>query len=243
MKKKESISRILVLVVVFALAAAPQVTLLRQVNAQDPNGISMPTLQLRDLGIDNEVRQISSLGGAQARFFKRGFELKQKSIISPRDASDFKTDGDKRKADLLTIRSQLESLISKLKQGNHWNEAFDAQVLASLKNAGVRSLVTQAGGARKLFQSALDEVNIPRQEIDDEVLQVNSKQAGALRSRNDRIFAAHARPPVIMKVGCNLLAGLFVTASLAQGATASAIACDLAELYNKRGCSPKISCN
>ena len=49
-------------------------------DAQESSGISMPTLQIRALGIDTEVRQINSLLGLQAKFLKRRYDLNHASL-------------------------------------------------------------------------------------------------------------------------------------------------------------------
>ena len=227
---------IFAMVLLFAFAIAPQFTLSPQANAQDRTINVNEALNLDALGIKNELQRIGSLLGAQAKFFKRASELQKRSIVSPRDAVDIKNEGDQRKVDLVTLQREFKSLIDKLKQGNHWDATFDAQLLNSLKNANARTLVTQFGGARKLFQAAVDETISAREDIDDEVRQVNAKQQGALRYRSDRVFAAHARPPV-GKLGCGALISYYLTASLVGADT---LACVFADRYNDRGCTPRI---
>src|SRR2546421_1734558 len=231
-QKNEKISRVLAVVLVLAFAGLPQFTVPAQKIAEGRNINVNEALDLRALGIDNEARQIVSLVGANAKFFKRSSDLQGKGIVSPRDASDFKNEGDLRKADVLTIKRELESLINKLKQENHWDAAFDAQFLASLKSDNDRSLLTQSGGARKLFQSAVEETGALRDEIVEEVRQINSKQTGALRNRGDRLFAAHARPPV-GKV-CTIL----LTAILLTSIVDPLFLCPLVRRYNEKGCIP-----
>jgi len=238
-QNKENISRILVLVVLFVLANAPQFTLLRQVNAQDPHGISMPTLQLRDLGIDNEARQITSLIGAHVNFFKRSADHRKKGGLTPREAREIQNEGDQRKADVSTLRSQLQSLINKLKQGNHWNETFDAQFAAALKKESDRSLLSQSGGARKLFEAAVSEVNSLRDDIDEELRHISAKLNPA-SNRGDRSFAAHARPPVGKVCTILLAAILLAGVASAQGAIPGygTVFCTLVKRYNEKGCVP-----
>src|SRR5687768_13706578 len=170
-QKKENVSRVFVLALLLAFASAPQFTLTRQADAQDRNINVNEALNLDALGIKNEVQRIGSLLDAQGRFFKRASELQKRSIVSPRDAVDIKNEGDLRKADLVRLQREFESLINKLKQGNHWDETFDAQVLNSLKNANARIVLTQFGGARKVFQAAVDSGPAFREDIDDEVRQ------------------------------------------------------------------------
>jgi len=238
-QKKEKISRVLALILLLAFAGAPEFMLQREANAQDRTINVNERLDLRALGIDNEARKLISLMGVHARFFKRGAELKQKSTLLPRDASSFFDEADARKSDLQTIKRDLESLIGKLKQGNHWNEAFDAQFLASLKNASARSSLVQAGGARKLFESALGEVGPLRQEIEEEVRQVNIKKTSGLRNRRDQVFAAHARPP-LGKAGCGLLHVAFLYVDF-YGPESTA--CEIAKRSNDKGCNPRLACD
>ena len=208
----------------------------RPANAQERTINVNEKLNFRALGIDNEAKQFLSLIDVQLKFFKRGEELRAKSILSPRDPESFREEANKRKADLVTIKSQLESLINKLKQKNRWDDAFDAQFLVSLKTDSDRSVLSQAGGARKLFQSAVAEISSAREEIDEEVRQVNSKQTGRLRSRNDRVLAAHASPPV-GKICVVLLTAYFV---LSTGGTVDNLySCAIANRYNNKGCVPQ----
>ena len=236
-ENKKKISRLFAVALLLAIAAVPQASLFGQKISEGRNINVNEALDLNDLRIKNEVQRINSLLDAQAKFFKRASELQKRSIVSPRDAVDIKNEGDLRKADLATIQREFESLINKLKQGNHWDETFDAQVLNSLKNASARTVVTQLGGARKVFQAAVDSGSALREDIDDEVRQVNAKQQGALGHRRDRLFAAHAKPPV-GKLGCNLLAGYYLTASLIPGY--ETLACIFADRYNDKGCTPRI---
>ena len=238
-ENKEKISRFFALVLLLAIAAAPQASLLGQKISEGRNINVNEALNLNALGVNNEVRRIGSLLEAQAKFFKRASLLQKNSIVSPRDFTDFKNEGDLRKADLATLQREFESLINKLKQGNHWDETFDAQVLASLKSANARTVLSQFGGARKLFQAAVDSGPSLRDDIDDEVRQVNNKQQGSLRRRSDQVFAAHARPPV-GKLGCGVLLSYWLTASLLPGNTGAALACVFADRYNDKGCTPRL---
>jgi hypothetical protein len=236
-EQKEKISRFFGLVLLLAIAAVPQASLLGQKISEGRSINVNEALNLNALGINSEVQRINSLLDAQAKFFKRSSELQKRSIVSPRDAVDIKNEGDLRKADLVTIQREFESLVNKLKQGNHWDETFDAQVLNSLKSANARTVVTQFGGARKVFQAAIESGPSLREDIDDEVRQVNSKQQGALSRRSDRVFAAHAKPAA-GKLGCNLLASYWLTASLVPGG--DNLACIFADRYNDKGCTPRI---
>jgi hypothetical protein len=236
-QKKKSISRVLTLTLLLALAGTPQFTLLRQVSAQDPNGISMPTLQLRALNIDNEVRQITSLTRTHVTFFKRAEDHRKKGGLTSREARELQTEGDQRKSDVLTIKRELESLINRLKQGNHWDAAFDAQFAASLKTDKDRSLLNQVGGARKLFEAALGEVSSLRDDIDDELRQVSAKK-GPPNNRSERSFAAHARPPA-GKVCTILLTAILLTSLNGLGGSPfSSADCLLVKRYNQKGCIP-----
>ena len=237
-ENKEKISRLFALVLLLAISAAPQASLVGQKISEGRNINVNEALNLNALGVNNEVRRIGSLLEAQAKFFKRASLLQKNTIVSPRDATDFKNEGDLRKADLATLQREFESLINKLKQGNHWDESFDAQVLASLKSANARTVLTQFGGARKVFQAAVDSGLALRDDIDEEVNQINIKQQGALRHRIDRVFAAHAKAPV-GKVGCNLLLGYWMTASLIPGG--DSLACVFADRYNDKGCTPRLN--
>ena len=235
-EKKKKPSRFFALVLLLAIAAVPQASLFGQKISEGRNINVNEALDLNDLRIKNEVQRINSLLEAQAKFFRRASELNKRSVISPRDAVDFKNEGEQRKADLASIQREFESLINKLKQGNHWDETFDTQVLNSLKNVNARTVVTQFGGARKIFQAAVDSGPALREDIDDEVRQVNSKQQGALGHRSDRVFAAHAKPPV-GKLGCTVLMSYWLTASLVG---ADALACLFADRFNDKGCTPRI---
>jgi hypothetical protein len=235
-EKKKKLSRFFALALLLAIAAVPQASLFGQKISEGRNINVNEALDLNDLRIKNEVQRINSLLDAQAKFFRRASELNKRSVISPRDAVDFKNEGDQRKADLASIQSEFESLINKLKQGNHWDGTFDAQVLNSLKNVNSRTVVTQFGGARKIFQAAVDSGPALREDIDDEVRQVNSKQQSALGHRSDRVFAAHAKPAV-GKLGCAVLMSSWLTASLVGADT---VACVFADRFNDKGCTPRI---
>src|SRR5436190_141099 len=233
MKKNKTISRLLTLVLLLAFTLAPHSTLPGPALAQNRNINVNELLDFHALGIDNETRQIVSLSDLQVKFFKRGAELREKSILSPRDPASFSEEADKRKADLVTLKNQFQSLINKLKQKNLWDETLDAQFLASLKSSSDRSVLSQAGGARKVLQAAADEVGLVQEDIDDEVRQVKSRQTGALRNRRDRVFAAHASPPY-GKAGCNVLFAYYLVASLT--ASTHSVACAIAKRYNDKGC-------
>jgi len=235
---KQRLLTVLTLALILALTVALQLTQLRNANAQERNINVNEALDLNGLGIKNEVQRINSPLDAQARFFKRATELKRKGILSPRDPASFREEANLRKADLLTLQREFETLINKLKQRNHWNETFDAQALASLKNINARTVVSQLGGARKVLQAAVEAGPALRADIDDEVRRVEGGSVGALRNRGDRVFAAHASPP-IGKLGCNVLLGYWFTASLVPGA--ESVACFLADRYNDKGCTPRLN--
>ena len=237
---KPYVFRIFSMVLVLAFASAPHFTLTSKTNAQERNINVNEKLDFRALGIDNEAKQFVSLIDVQVKFFKRGEELRAKSILSPRDPGSFREDADKRKAELVTIKNQLESLINKLKQKNRWDDAFDAQFLVSLKNDSDRSVLSQFGGARKLFQSAVGEISSTRDEIDEEVRQVNSKQTGRLRNRTDRVFAAHASP-TMGKICVVLLTAYFLASG--GGTIDNTYSCAVAHRYNEKSCVPRLSTN
>lgn len=236
--EKQRIFKGTALILLFAFAVATYVPLLQSANAQERTINVNERLDFRALGIDNEARQFVSLIDLQLKFFKRGAELRAKSILSPRDPESFTEEANKRKSDLVTIKNQLESLINKLKQKNRWNDAFDAQFLVSLSNDSDRSVLTQAGGARKLFQSAVNEVIETRDEIEEEVRQVNSKQTGRLVRRTDRVLAAHA-PAALGKICTVLLTAYFLSSGLGQVNTL--YSCVIADRYNKKGCVPRLN--
>ena len=231
---KQSVSRLFALVLLLAVTSTQL-----GVSAQDRTINVNERLDLRALGINNEAQQITSLVDVQLKFFKRGDELRKKSILSPRDPESFRDEANKRKADLVTLQRQFDSLINKLKQGNNWNENFDSQFLAAIKIESARSLLAQSGGARKVLQAAAGEVNELRDEIDDAVREVNSKQVGSRRSRSDRVYAAHASPPA-GKLYCALLFNTYLLALLAPG---SSLSCSIAQSYNEKGCLPRIDCH
>jgi hypothetical protein len=205
------------LVVLFLLLISPA-------GAQD-SGISMPTLQIRALGIDNETRQINSLLGVQGKFFKRAFELQAKGSLSPDEKTQLSTEAVQRKADITTLKNQFQSLINKLKQKNNWNEALDAQFVAALKESGDRSLLTQAGGARKLLEAGAADFDGLRDFLEQEVVQVSKRQA-------------HASAP-LGNFGCSALLASYILAT-ASGSENS-ISCAVAMVYNRKGCKPGIT--
>ena len=238
MHTKQSISRIFALVLLLTVTVT-QNSLWLGVSAQERNINVNENFDLQALGIKNEAQQIGSLVDVQIKFFKRGDELKKKSILSPRDPASFRDEGEKRKADLVTLKRQFDSLINRLKQGNNWNETFDAQVLAALKNESDRSVLTQSGGARKVLEAGAGEVNQLRDEIDEAVREVNGKQVGSRRIRNDRVNAAHASPPM-GALGCAMLLSTYIIAVVTFQ---HALACAIAQRSNEKGCRPRVNCS
>ena len=90
MKQKiRNLSPALVLVLLLAFAVAPQLTLVQRANAQERTINVNEKLDFRALGIDNEAKQFVSLIDVQLKFFKRGEELRAKSILSPRGSRKF----------------------------------------------------------------------------------------------------------------------------------------------------------
>lgn len=232
----DSVYRLFVLLVLLTVAG------LGMANAQDRNINVNERLDLRALGINNEVQQITSLTDLQVKFFNRGDELKKKSTLSLRDADGFRDEGNKRKADLAGLQRQFDALINKLKQGNNWNETFDAQFLAAIKIESARSALTQAGGARKVLQAAAAEISRLRDDIDEEVSEVSSKEVGSRRSRNDRVLAAHASP-LMGNVRCSLLLAAYNLSLLQPGSVGNSTSCAIAKRFNDKGCLPKIDCH
>jgi hypothetical protein len=228
-QKAKAISCLLTLVLLLVSTAMPTAALRGPDDAQARNINVNERLDFRALGIDNEARQLVSLGEAQVKFFKRGAELKRNGALPEGNFSD---EANSRKSDLLTIKRHLESIINKLKQKNQWNEAFDAQFLASLKDSSDQSALTQAGGARKVFQAAVDDVGSVRGEIDEEVRQVKSRQTGAM-FRVDRAFAAPVSP-MFGKAGCGLLFSLYFYALIVPDGGSTA--CAIAKRFNDKGC-------
>ena len=96
-------------------------------------------------------------------------------------------------------------MINKLKQKNRWDDAFDARFLESLKSDSDRSLLNQ-GGARKLFIQAVAEISSAREEIDEEVREVNNKQTLPFHDRTDRVLTTHASPRLAKFASCILTA-------------------------------------
>jgi hypothetical protein len=233
-QKAKAISCLFTLVLLLVSTAMPTAALRGPDDVQERNINVNERLDFRALGIDNEARQLVSLGDAQVKFFKRGAELKRNGALPEGNFSD---EANSRKSELLTIKRHLESIINKLKQKNQWNDAFDAQFLASLKNSSDQSALTQAGGARKVLQAGVDDVGSLRGEIEEEVRQVKSRQTGAM-FRVDRAFAAPASP-MFTKVGCNLLLSLYYTALFVPDGGATA--CAVARRYNDKGCGAKIN--
>jgi hypothetical protein len=236
-KKTNQTSRISALVLLLAFAGATQFPLSHQANAQDRTINVNERLDLRALGINNEVQQINSLLGVQAKFFKKALDLNDKVSISLDEKTQLQNEAVQRKSDVTTLKNQFLSLINNLKQKNNWNEAFDAQFLASLKNSSDRTLLTQAGGARKLLEAGAADFDGLRDHIEQEVRQVSNRQAGRVRSRGDRVYAAHASAP-LGNFGCAALLASYILAT-ATG-NENSISCAVSMLYNRRGCKPGI---
>jgi hypothetical protein len=188
----------------FALALAPFLTMPPQTNA---GGID-----LKALNAESEAKSIAQYVEGLTAFFNQAETLSGKRLIPRADVTKFENEGRRIKSDASNFRSKLQALIAKLKAANRWNEQLDADIAAALGNRKVKGLLARGGGARKLLETALNEIGSLDTDIDSVIGRVKANSASS----------AHARAKFRVKCAA-LFAGVAVAELLKMKLTAENI--------------------
>lgn len=141
-------SRIFTLALSLAMSFAALLPLSRASHAQG-------RLDLSHLKVASEAQSIPQILDGTSIFFKKAAALGKKDNVTAAEANEVAADGTNKKGDLVALRRDFESFITKLKQSDHWNAEFDAQFLAALRSTNAKNGVQQIGGARRLLEAVV----------------------------------------------------------------------------------------
>lgn len=215
MKKQNTFYRSLfVMLFAFAFAVAPFLTLMQKTHADG--------IDLKALNAETEAKALVQYGQLLAQFFNATQEAQKKSSILRADLSKIEGDGQRVKNDAASFRQNLQSLITKLKSANKWDDQLDADLSTALGSRRVKGFLGQNGGARRLFESALNEINTIGGDVDGAVANVKAKPS-----------SAHARA----KNGRGKCFGLFVAVAAAELLRMKETAKNIDDVYDKN-CGP-----
>ena len=189
------------------------------------------------LGIHNEARAVADFGDSLAVFAKKSDVLLKKESLTRLEVASLEADGKKITDGTSNFQSNLQQLITKLKNSGNWNEQFDTDFLAAVKSANARAAINQAGGARKLLEAVLSDVVSPRDVVNTNINEAKAKLvAGNRRAAGEEVFTAHA-----FRKSFKCIA-LGVGLAIAEVAGADRTACRLDEAYGEAGCGGKKPC-
>jgi hypothetical protein len=215
MKKQNTFYRsLLVMLFAFSFAVAPFLTMTQKTLADG--------IDLKALNAETEAKALVQYGQLLAQFFNATQEAQKRASVLRADLSKIEGDGQRVKNDVASFRQNLQSLITKLKAANKWDDALDADISTALGGRKVKSFLGQGGGARRLLESALNEINDISADVDGEVRNVRAKPS-----------SAHARA----KNGKGRCFGLFTAIAVAELLKMKQTAQNIDAVYDKN-CGP-----
>jgi hypothetical protein len=194
----------------FSFAVAPFLTLTQKTLADG--------IDLKALNAETEAKALVQYGQLLVQFFNATQEAQKRASVLRADLSKIEGDGQKVKNDASGFRQNLQSLITKLKAANKWNDALDADISTALGSRRVKGFLGQNGGARRLFESALNEINDISADVDSTVGKVRAKPS-----------SAHA----LAKNGKGKCFGLFVAVAAAELLRMKETAKNIDDVYDK----------
>lgn len=141
-------------------------------------------IDVKALNAEREAKSLAQFTESLAQFFNQAETLASKPSVSRADSTKAESDGQRVKGDLNAFRSNLQALITKLKAANRWNDQLDADFAQGLGDRKVKSLLARGGGARKLLEAALNDINSVGTDIDNLISGLKAKTAAHARAKS-----------------------------------------------------------
>jgi len=124
------------------------------------SSVAAQGIDLKELKAQKEAEAIKKYTDLVTNFYTHLYQAigdRSQSISKGKVAGAGLTDrATKVRSELMNTVDSIQSLIAKLRAGNHFDEQFDKEVIKLSGGNKVKSRLTKAGGARKLFESVLN---------------------------------------------------------------------------------------
>lgn len=125
------------------------------------------TNTLPEVNINSELQTLNSFGDDLVKLDKKRAGLIRRSSVSDTEFTSVKNDHDALRRRVSQLPNAIRSIIQKLKAAGRW-DTFDADLLASTKDAKFKASVAEFGGARRLFEDVASQLG--RSDSADEIL-------------------------------------------------------------------------
>jgi hypothetical protein len=178
-------------------------------------GSPLPTVAQNPPNVTSEARALGQFGKGLADFLNLANTLRAKASRSTSDISSLESNASRVKSSVSGFRSNLEAFIKKHKDAGQWNAQFDTALENKLAPE-LKNFARQNGGARRLFELGLSEINNFIPDIDEatnSVKRLSISSAG----RDAELVRVAYRPEPLFKVRAKCI-GLFIASAASSAA-------------------------
>ncbi len=185
--------------------------------------------------VETEAVEIDQFTDALVTFVLKNVELKKATSLPDkvRLRRELQEAGNKVKGNSGNARRLLQNLISKLKNGNRWNDDFDKDFLGGIVSPRIKSLI-QGAGARKALSDADAAFNSFNAEIDASVREANDAQG--LNQTGDVSFSNASFAFAKNGRGTCALLGIGIALAESRLLKMKLTAQNLDNIFDSRGC-------
>ena len=141
--------------------------------------------EAKSVEADAEVRNFAQFAQELVNFIKQAEAVESNANAPEAERRKLQDLGRRITDGTSNARSNLQSLIAKIKKANRWTDEFDAEFLDSISNARVKALIRRVGGARKALTEAEAALNTLRQDVD---ATINESKKAALFDDDEDVF-------------------------------------------------------
>jgi|GEM_PF-2605940 len=203
------------------------------------NTAAQQRFDFKAAGVENEATGIEQFTDALVSFYLKDVETKKSKSLPDRVRlrRELQDASSKVKGNSGNARRLFQELISKLKNGNRWNDDFDKDFLAGIVSPRIKSLIQRLGGARKALDLAEAAFNSLNADIDQTVKEANDDNA--LNQAGEVSFTNASFTPAAFSRkrgdGCILL-GIGIALAESRLLKMKLTAQNLDNIFDSKGC-------
>jgi hypothetical protein len=185
------------------------------------------------VNVSNEARALGQFGKSLGDFFNQAETLKGKPSRTPADITSLESNASRVKGAVSGFRNNLDAFIKKHKDANQWNAQFDSLAESNLAPE-LKDFARRNGGARRLFELALSDINNLNAEIDEATGAVKRLRIGSL-DRGPQIERVAFTPAPAFRIRAKCVA-LFVVSTVAGVAGADLAESEATKAFQRNKC-------
>ena len=194
------------------------------------NTFAQGKFDARNAGVEPEIKEAAKFSDLLLRFMTVYVQYDGKRIVSEEEIKELVQLGQSVKDGTSNFRSNLQGLVTKLKNGNRWNEQLDKEFTDSIVSPRAKELF-QNSGARKIFGTEINPaINSLGTDIDAMINDLKSRRAASVSQGISFEKAATSRSAAKGRLKCIVLG---VGIAVAEVAGAKLTAGNLDKIFDK----------